>query len=102
MSEGQQEFPAGPRPAERDTGFFQDPMIDHLLRAVVTLAMEVSVSRERVQTLEALLAARGLLDAASVDQHVPGEKEAIRRATQRSRLIEDILGPMVSRLSRES
>ncbi len=101
MSESRSELPAGPRPGERDTTFFPDPMIDHLLRAIVTLTMELSVSRERIQSLEALLAGRGLLDTAAMDQHVPGEEEAARRALLRSKLIEDILGPMVTRLSRK-
>lgn len=94
-------FPAGPKPGERDTAFFQDPMIDHLLRAIVTLTMEVSVSRERIRTLEALLGQSGALDPGSADHYVPGDEEAAFRAQQRSSLIDSILGPIVSRLSRE-
>lgn len=93
-------FPPGPRPGERHTAFFADPMIDHLLRAVVTLTMEVSVTRERVRTLEALLARTGSLDPAVADQHEPDDAEAAYRAGQRNKLIEEILGPMVSRLSK--
>ena len=93
-------LPAGPKPGERDTTYFSDPMIDHLLRAVVTLTMEVSVSRERIQTLETMLAQTGALDRAAADAFEPDADEAVRRAQQRSKLIDDILGPMVSRLSR--
>jgi hypothetical protein len=93
-------FPAGPRPGERDTAFFADPMIDHLLRAVVTLTMELSVTRERMRTLEALLAESGTTAPGAADRHEPDNAEAALRARQRSKLIEDILGPMVSRLSR--
>jgi peptidoglycan hydrolase-like protein with peptidoglycan-binding domain len=92
-------FPPGPRPGDRHTAFFADPMIDHLLRAVVTLTMEVSVTRERVRTLEALLAETGF-DPARADNYVPDDAEAAHRARQRSKLIDDILGPMVSRLSK--
>lgn len=95
-----QAFPPGPRAGDRHTAFFADPMIDHLLRAVVTLTMEVSVTRERVRTLEALLAESGSLDRANADDHVPDDEEAAYRARQRSKLIDDILGPMVSRLSK--
>ncbi|MBC7522203.1 MAG: hypothetical protein H7268_14070 [Sandarakinorhabdus sp.] len=94
-------FPAGPRPGERDTAFFKDPMIDHLLRAIVTLTMEVSVTRERVRTLEVLLAQGGAIDPAQADQYEPGSEEAADRARQRSKLTEEILGPIVSRLSRD-
>lgn len=92
-------FPPGPRPGERHTAFFADPMIDHLLRAVVTLTMEVSVTRERVRTLEALLAESVGFDPAEAERFVPGEAEAAYRAQQRNKLIEEILGPMVSRLA---
>ena len=92
-------FPPGPRPGDRHTAFFADPMIDHLLRAVVTLTMELSVTRERLRTLEALLAETGGHDVARADSHVPDDAESSYRARQRSKLIDDILGPMVSRLS---
>ena len=94
-------FPAGPRPGERDTAFFKDPMIDHLLRAIVTLTMEVSVTRERMRTLEELLAQGGAIGRGQADQYEPGSEEAADRGRQRSKLIEEILGPIVSRLSRD-
>jgi hypothetical protein len=94
-------FPAGPKPGERDTAFFKDPMIDHLLRAIVTLTMEVSVTRERLRTLEALLAQGGAIESGQADGYEPGSEEAADRARQRSKLIEEILGPIVSRLSRD-
>lgn len=95
-------LPAGPKPGERDTAFFDDPIIDHLLRAIVSLTMEISVTRERVRTLEMLLAGSGALAPGQADGHEPGQEEAAFRASQRNRLIADILGPMVSRLSREA
>ena len=75
-------------------------MIDHLLRAVVTLTMEVSATRERLRTLEALLAENGGVDTARADSYVPDDAETAYRARQRSKLIDDILGPMVDRLSK--
>lgn len=88
------ELPKGPKPGPRDTSFFPDPMIDHLLRAVVTLTMELSVTRERLQSLERF---------SGIDKHaldtlsLPPEDEQAR-AAERRRLIEATLGPMVSRL----
>lgn len=93
-------LPSGPRPGERDTAFFADPMIDHLLRAVVTLTMETSVTRERVRTLEALLARSHGFDPSAADLYVPDDAEAAYRAQQRSKLIDEILGPIVSRLAK--
>ena len=47
-------FPSGPKPGPRDTTFFDDPLKDGLIRAVVTLATELSVTRERMRSLELL------------------------------------------------
>lgn len=93
-------FPAGPKAGERDTAFFDDPMIDHVLRAIITLAMEVSVSRERVRTLEALLFESGVITSDAANNFKPDSAEAKLRAEDRDKLITDILGPIVTRLSR--
>lgn len=93
-------LPSGPKPSERDTTFMEDPMMDHLLRALVTVTMELSVSRERIETLEALLAKSSVLAAGSADEYQPAGEEASQRAARRAKLIDDVLGPMVSRLSR--
>ena len=75
-------------------------MIDHLLRAVVTLTMEASVTRERVRTLEALLVESGALKPGAADDHRPDNAETAERGRQRMKLIDDILGPMASRLGK--
>lgn len=98
MTDTPPDLPAGPRPGPRDTSFFDDPMVDHLLRAVVTLTMELSVTRERMRTLELLLAESGTLVPGHVDDYAPEHEEAAARAQSRAKLIDDILGPMVSRL----
>jgi hypothetical protein len=93
------EFPAGPKPGARDTSFFDDPMIDHLLRAVVTLTMELSVTRERLETLELSLQGLSVVERAKLDGFsLPPETEQARGRHRRA-LIEAILGPMVSRLA---
>jgi len=93
------ELPAGPRPGPRDTAFFEDPMIDYLLRAVVTLTQELSVTRDRLRSLEAMMAEAGQLDRHALDhRNVPAGEERERIAA-RARLVSDVLGPMVSRLA---
>jgi hypothetical protein len=93
------DFPEGPRPAPRDTSFFADPMIDHLLRAVVSLTMELSVTRERLQSVEMTLETLTPFERAKIDAlKLPPEVEQ-SRAQQRRALIEEVLGPMVSRLA---
>ena len=95
-------LPAGPRPGERDTSFFDDPTTDHLLRAVVTLTMELSVTRERLAAVEALLAENGTIDQARLDAYEPAPGEQAKRAANRRSLIVAILDPLVSRLARKT
>ncbi|MEE4152620.1 MAG: hypothetical protein V2I27_00520 [Erythrobacter sp.] len=94
-----EDLPAGPRAGERHTTFFDDPLKDHLLRALVTVSMELSVTRERVATLEALLIEAGVIEEAAANIHAPAGEDAAKRAEQRQKLIESVLGPLVESLA---
>jgi hypothetical protein len=93
------DLPSGPKPGPRDTAFFEDPMIDHLLRAVVTLTQELSVTRDRLRSLEAMMADAGQLDRAALDHRMVPAEEERQRVAARGRLVSDVLGPMVNRLA---
>jgi len=93
-------FPSGPKPGERHTTFLEDPISDHLLRAVMTLAMEVSVSRERARTLEHLLVEQGVLTKGAADAFEPEGEEAIARANERNALVAAILDPIVQDMTK--
>ncbi len=97
-----QEFPAGPRAGDRETTFFDDPIKDHLLRSLVTVTMELSVTRDRLASLEAVLAENGVIAPDVLDVREPGMEAARLREAARSKLIEDVLGPLVRRLSNEA
>lgn len=89
------EFPAGPPPAPRNSTFLADPTVDHLMRAVVTLSMELSVTRDRLSALEAVLAEQGVVSADQLSTYQPdAETDAALRA-RREQLIEAVLGPLV-------
>lgn len=94
-----EELPKGPRSAERHTTFFDDPIKEHLLRGLITVSMELSVTRERVATLEALLVEAGVIREGAGDAFEPAAEDATRRAEQRQRLIESVLGPLVESLA---
>lgn len=92
-------LPPGPRPGERHTTFFDDPVKDHLLRAVITLACELSVTRERMASLERLLAESGALDRGALDRHRPDTDEGRAAEAARQKLIADLIGPLMARLA---
>ena len=92
--------PAGPKPGDRNTTFFDDPVSDHLLRAVVTLTMELSVSRERVRTLEHLLVDKGVLEEGAADSFQAVGEEALGRANDRNALLSAILDPIMESMTK--
>lgn len=92
-------FPAGPKPGDRHVTFFDDPVKDHLLRAVITLAGELSVTRERLDSLEAQLAEGGALDREALNRRLPDSATAQAREAIRQKLLARLLEPLVARLS---
>ena len=65
--------------------FSSDPQIDKLVSIIMSLAGELSVVRERLDTVERLAADRGLftsedIDAFEVDAGVDADREAWRAA----------------------
>lgn len=94
------EFPEGPRPGERHTTFFDDPVKEHLLRGLITVSMELSVTRDRLATLEATLIEAGVIEAGQADGYQPGPGDAAARAQSREKLIESVLGPLLESLAK--
>ena len=64
--------------------------------------MELSVTRERLASLEALLADSGALESGALDNFEPDIAASQMREANRQKLIQDILGPLINRLSSES
>ncbi len=91
------EFPVGPKPGDRHRSFFDDPIIDDLIRSIVSLTMELSVTRERLQAIELMLEKQGKHD----EEFAPDEAANMQQAEDRKKLIADILGPIVERLAQQ-
>ncbi len=51
--------------------FFDDPAVERVLSIAMALAGELSVARERIDTLERLLVQRGVLGADDIERYVP-------------------------------
>jgi hypothetical protein len=62
---------AGTRAKGRRPEFHDDPAIDRLLSLTMALVGEVSVLRERMDTVERLLEAKGSISQADIDGYVP-------------------------------
>jgi len=70
----------GKRPA-----FCPDPLTERLFGLVLGLTTELSVTRQRLDTLERLLARKGTLAAGEMDAYVPDDTAAAERAAELQR-----------------
>lgn len=71
--------------------FFADPQVDKLMAIVMALAGEVSVLRERLDTVERLAESKGLLTRGEVEAYRPTEQAAAEREQWRSQYIARVL-----------
>ena len=71
--------------------FFDDPAIDKVLAMTMAIAGELAVTRERLDTVERILAERGLLSAADIDAWRPDEQAKQERAVMRQEYIARVL-----------
>lgn len=75
----------GPKPQ-----YFADPATDKLLTMVLELIGELSVSRDRIDTLERLIEQAGLFKASDVDAYLPDEEINAQRAERRAAMLSRI------------
>ena len=59
--------------------FFDNPDIDRLIAIVLAMAGELAVARERLDTVERLLARKGTLSRADIDEFRPSSVETAER-----------------------
>ncbi len=65
--------PAGKRP------YFLDPQVERVLAITMAVVQELAVARERIDTLERLLEAKGVVARSEVEGFVPTADEAAER-----------------------
>lgn len=71
--------------------YFSDPATDRLMSIVLTLASELSVTRERLDALERLLGEARVLPPGCVDDFVPDEETGKERSAARRAFVERLL-----------
>lgn len=71
--------------------YFQEPEVDKLLAIVMALAGEISVLRERLDTLERLLEEKGIISLAEIEAYQPDEQVAQEREQWRTDYIARLL-----------
>lgn len=85
MDKALQRTVRGKRPA-----FHESAAIDRLISMVLTLTSEVSVLRDRIDTLEQLGASAGWLEPGAVNAYAPDAAVKASREAERERLIQRV------------
>lgn len=70
--------------------FFDDPINDKLLSMVLSMANEMWVMRERLDTLEAIAEIKGLLTEAEIDNFEPSPERDEKREILRQEFLDRI------------
>ena len=73
--------------------FFDDPIIDAMLNSVTGLAMEVSVLRERLDTVERALNENGTVSREIIDSYEPDPAVSAERMKARMTIVQAVLDP---------
>jgi len=81
--------------------YFEEPQLDKLLSALVALTGEVSVLRERLDTIERLLATKEVISLAEIEAYQPEEQVAQAREQWRTEYIARVLGVLQEEISSE-
>ncbi len=72
---------SGARAKGKRPEFFEDPAIDRLLSLTMAVVGEVAVLRERLDTVERLLEAKGTISRADIEAYVPDRAAGEERGT---------------------
>ena len=78
--------------------FHEQESIDRLIAIVLALTSEVSVLRDRLDTVETLGMRAGWLEAGGVDAHVPDLEERKRREARREAYLGRVLAILKAEL----
>jgi hypothetical protein len=73
---------AGAKAKGKRPRYFDDPAIDRTLSIVMALVGEVSVMRERIDTIERLLDAKGSISRADIEAYAPDRAAGEERGLQ--------------------
>jgi hypothetical protein len=79
--------------------YFADPATDKLLNMVVNLMAELSVTRDRLDTVERLLESHRLVPVAEIERYHPEAAIESERDRKRAEMIQRVLRPVERELA---
>lgn len=82
---------AGARAKGKRPDFLGDPNAERMLSILLALAGEVSVLKQRLDTVERLLDAKGAINRADIETYVPDREAAYQRAVMTKEYVARIM-----------
>lgn len=82
---------SGARAKGKRPAYFADPATDRLLSMVMALTAELSVTRERLDTVERLLERQGTLPTAAIEEYRPDRDAGYARGLATRAMIARVL-----------
>ncbi len=82
---------AGAKAKGKRPAYFDDPALDRILSMLTALVGEVSVLRERLDTIERLLEAKGTISRADIESYAPDTQAGVERGVATRAYIARIL-----------
>lgn len=82
---------AGRKAKGKRPNFFADSQVERVLNITMALAQELAVTRERLDSLERILASKNLLERSEIEQWTPNDEEAQERQLWQKEYIARIL-----------
>lgn len=74
--------------------FYETPGVDYLMHMVMVLSQELSVTRDRLDTLEHLIADKGVLNRSEFNDFEPDQSCLEERETKRQALLSSLFSVM--------
>lgn len=82
---------AGARAKGKRPDFLGDPVVERMLSILLAVAGEVSVLKERLDTVERLLETKGSIDRADIESYMPDPDAAYQRSVMTKEYVARIM-----------
>lgn len=74
--------------------FLGDPVLDRMMKVILSLSQEVYVLRDRLGVVERLLDERHMISRADIEDYVPSGQDQSQILAERDAYIERLLSPL--------
>ena len=91
--------PPAPAVSDEPVAFFETPGLDQLYGVCLALAEQLSVTRDRLDTLERILDSRGTLSRDELNDFEPSQQDEAEKEQIAADIVERILMPVAETIS---